>query len=93
MNKPVRETMSIASGWLIAQARDVCLFFIRDPKSIMVAPNVFTQLWYCNDEGVPTKLKNTRRLDHESSCETWHELIINGCKLVEHQFNAFVDSA
>ena len=85
--------MSIPSGWLIAPARDFCLFFIRAPKPIMVAPNVFTQLCYCNDEGVPTKLKITRRLDYESSYETWHELISNGWKLVEHQFNTCVDAA
>ena len=67
MNEPVREALPTPSGWLVAPARDFCLFFIRDPKSVMVAPTVFTQLWYCTEEGIPTKLKNTRRLDYEKA--------------------------
>tara|TARA_B100000945_G_scaffold163169_1_gene130891 strand:- start:331 stop:504 length:174 start_codon:yes stop_codon:yes gene_type:complete len=53
----------------------------------MVAPTVLTQLWYCTEEGIPTQLKNTRRLDHESANETWNELIFNDWELVEHQIN------
>ena len=93
MNEPVREALPTPSGWLVAPARDFCLLFIRDPKSVMVSPTVFTQLWYCTKEGVPTRLKNTRKLDYQSSYETWNELISNGWKLVEHQFNACVDAA
>ena len=93
MNEPIREALPTPSGWLVAPARDFCLLFIRDPKSAMVAPTVFTQLWFCTKEGVPTRLKNTRRLDYQSSYETWNELISNGWELVEHQFNACVDAA
>ena len=93
MTEPVREMKPTPSGWLLAPARDFCLFFIRDPKSAMAFPTVFTQLWYCTEQGIPTKLKNTRRLDYLSSYETWNELIGNGWKLVEHQFNACVDAA
>tara|TARA_B100000965_G_C18885266_1_gene453736 strand:- start:94 stop:390 length:297 start_codon:yes stop_codon:yes gene_type:complete len=92
-SEPVREARPTPTGWLISPANDFCLFFIRDPKSVMVAPTVFTQLWYCTDEGVPTRLKNTRRLDYESSYETWNELVSNGWKLVEHQFDGCVDAA
>ena len=73
---------------LVAPARDFCLFFIRDPKSVMVAPTVLTQLWYCTEQGIPTQLKNTRRLDYESAHETWNELLSNDWELVEHQINA-----
>ena len=93
MNEHVREALPTPSGWLVAPARDFCLLFIRDPKSVMVAPNIFTQLWYCTEAGIPTKLKNIRRLDYESAHETWNELINNGWELVEHQFNACVDAA
>ena len=93
MTEPAREMKLTPSGWLLAPARDFCLFFIRDPKSAMAFPTVFAQLWYCAEQGVPTKLKNTRRLDYLSSYETWNELIGNGWKLVEHQFNACVDAA
>ena len=92
MTEPVREMKPTPSGWLLAPARDFCLLFIRDPKSAMAFPTVFTQLWYCTEQGIPTKLKNTRRLDYLSSNETWNELISNGWKLVEHQFNACVDA-
>ena len=92
MNQPIREALPTPTGWLVAPTRDFCLFFIRDPKSVMVAPTVFTQLWYCTEEGIPTRLKNTRRLDYESAHETWNELLSNDWELVEHQFGAWVAS-
>tara|TARA_B100001029_G_scaffold86233_1_gene70789 strand:+ start:111 stop:314 length:204 start_codon:yes stop_codon:yes gene_type:complete len=63
------------------------LFFIRDPKSVLIAPNVFTQLCFCTEEGIPTKLKNSRRLDYKSANETWNKLLSNDWELVEHQIN------
>tara|TARA_Y100001968_G_scaffold282425_1_gene280304 strand:+ start:252 stop:533 length:282 start_codon:yes stop_codon:yes gene_type:complete len=93
MIEPVREMKPAPSGWLLSPARDFCLLFMQDPKSTMAFPTVFTQLWYCTEKGIPTRLKNTRKLDHLSSCETWNELISNGWELVEHQFNACVDAA
>ena len=93
MNEPVREALPTPSGWLVAQAKDFCLLFIRDPKSAMAFPAVFTQLWFCTKEGVPTRLKNIRKLDYQSSYETWNELISHGWQLVDHQFKAFVDAA
>ena len=85
--KTIREALLTPTGWLMSPTRDFCLFFIRDPKSVMVAPTVFTQLWYCTEEGIPTKLKNTRRLDYESAHETWNELLSNDWELIEHQIN------
>ena len=87
MSQPTREALSTPAGWLVAPTRDFCLFFIRDPKSFMIASTVCTQLWYCTEEGIPTKLKNTRRLDHDSANETWYELLSNDWELVEHQIN------
>ena len=66
------------TGWLISPTRDFVLFFIRDTKSEISFPDVITQLWYCKIEGIPTQLKNTRRMDIESTIETWTELIANG---------------
>ena len=85
MNQSTREPMATPTGWLVAPKKDFCLLFIRDPKSVMIAPTVFTQLWYCTEEGIPTKLKNTRRLDCDSAYETWNELLSNDWELVEHQ--------
>ena len=92
-NEPVRESRPTPLGCLVAPTRDFILLFIRDPKSVMSSPTVFTQLWFCTEEGVPTRLKNTRRLDYQSSSETWNELISNGWELLDHQFNACVDAA
>ena len=85
MIEPVRHALPSPTGWLIAPKRDFVLFFIRDPKSQMSFPDVMTQLWYCTSEGIPTRLKNTRRMDLDSAIETWLELITNGWELVEHQ--------
>ncbi len=82
-----RDALPSPAGWLVSPTRDRVLFFIRDPKSRMSFPDVMTQLWYCTIEGIPTRLKNTRRMDLESAIETWTELITNGWELVEHQIN------
>jgi hypothetical protein len=87
MSQPVREALSAPVGWLVSPSRDFCLFFIRDPKSVMVSPTVLTQLWYCTEQGIPTQLKNTRRLDYGSARETWNELLSNHWELVEHEIN------
>tara|TARA_Y100001968_G_scaffold63237_1_gene53986 strand:+ start:351 stop:626 length:276 start_codon:yes stop_codon:yes gene_type:complete len=87
MNQPIREALPTLTGWLVAPTREFCLFFIRDPQSPMTFPNVLTQLWYCLEDGTPTKLKNTRRLDYESALETWNELLSQDWELMEHQIN------
>ena len=85
MIEPVREALLTPTGWLVVPARELCMFFIRDPKSAMAFPTVFTQLWYCLEDGTPTKLKNTRRLDYQSAHETWNELQSQDWELMEHQ--------
>ncbi|MBW3050153.1 hypothetical protein DNJ72_08355 [Prochlorococcus marinus XMU1403] len=57
MNQPIREALPTPTGWLVAPTRDFCLFFIRDLKSVIIAPTMFTQPWYCTEEGIPNKLK------------------------------------
>ena len=86
-NQAIRETLPTPAGWLVAPTKGFCLLFICDPKSVMVAPTVFTQLWYCSEKGIPTKLKITRKLDYDSALETWNELLSNGWKLLAHQIN------
>ena len=65
-------------GWLISPTKDFILFFIKEPKSHKSFPDVMTQLLYCTIEGIPTRLKNTRKIDLKSAIETWTELITNG---------------
>ena len=87
MNEPVREALPTPTGWLVSPTREFCMFFIRDPKSAIAFPTVFTQLWYCLEDGTPTKLKNTRRLDYLSANETWNELQSQDWKLMENQIS------
>ena len=87
MIESVQKTHPTPTGWLISPTKNFVLFFIRDPKSQMSFPDVMTQLWFCTIEGIPTRLKNTRKIDLESAIETWTELITNGWELVEHQIN------
>ena len=87
MNQVIKETMPTPTGWLVSPKKDLCMFFIRDPKSLMSCPSVMTQLWHCTEEGIATKLKNTRRLDYKNALETWHELQSDGWQLIERQIN------
>ena len=87
MTETLREALPTPKGWLVSPTRKFCMFFIRDPKSTMALPTVFTQLWYCLEDGTPTKLKNTRRIDLESAIETWHELLTQDWELMEHQIS------
>ena len=52
-------------------------------------PNVITQLWHSNKDGIPTTLKNIRTMNLEGAIETWNELLSNGWELTEldHQIN------
>ena len=87
MIEPFQKALPNPKGCLISPTKNFVLFFIRDPKSRISFPDVMTQLWYCTIGVIPTRLKNTRRLDLESAIETWTELITNGWELVEHQIN------
>ena len=55
----------------------------------MIHPNVMTQLWHITEEGMPTKLRNTRRLDYRNALETWHEIQSRGWQLIERQINNY----
>ena len=79
----IREGAATPSGWLINPEKDLMLLFIRDPKSLMRMPNVITQLWHSNKDGIPTTLKNIRTMNLEGSIETWNELLNNGWELAE----------
>tara|TARA_B100000579_G_C22780944_1_gene829267 strand:+ start:591 stop:866 length:276 start_codon:yes stop_codon:yes gene_type:complete len=87
MNQLIREALPTPTGWLVSPSRDLCIFFIHDPKSLVNYPSVMTQLWHCTEEGIPTKLKNTRRLDYKNALGTWNELQSDGWKLIERQIN------
>ena len=85
----IRKGATTPSGWLINPEKELMLLFIRDPKSLMRMPNVITQLWHSNKDGIPTTLKNIRTMNLEGSIETWNELLNNGWEFAEidHQIN------
>ena len=91
MTDSMQRSLATPAGWLVSPQKDKILFFIRDPKSSMSFPDVITQLWYCTMEGIPTKLKNTRKMDLENAIETWTELITNGWELIDNQLNNNAD--
>ena len=53
----------------------------------MTFPRVYTQLWYCLEDGTPIQLKNIRRINLESAMETWHELLTQDWELMEYQIS------
>ena len=87
MSPQFRREIPTPTGWLINPERKRVLFFIRDPKSLLRVPKVITQLWYSTEEGIPTRIKNTRIIKLQDALETWNELLNNGWELVEHQIN------
>ncbi len=75
------------SGWLVCPARNLALLFITNSKHPKNARNITTQLWHCTIKGIPTKLKNTRKMDLESAIETWNELLNHGWEGITEQIN------
>ena len=78
-----RRGAATPSGWLINPEKELMLLFIRDTKSLMRMPNVITQLWHSNKDGIPTTMNNIRTMNLEGSIETWNELLNNGWELAE----------
>ena len=85
----IKRGAATPSGWLISSEKGLMLLLIRDPMSLMRMPNVTTQLWHSNKDGIPTALKNIRTMSLKGAMETWNELLSNGWELTEidHQIN------
>ena len=49
--------------------------------------NLDDSIQQCTEKRIPTKLKNSSRLDYKNALETWHELQSNGWQLIERQIN------
>ena len=87
MTESLPRALPSPAGWLVSPDKDFALFFVRDPNSLMRVPIVITQLWYSVKEGIPKKLKNTRKVELESAIETWNELLSHGWEFVDYQVN------
>ena len=74
------------TGWLLNQKSGLLIFFESYKKSISNNLNVYTHLFYANELGEPTQLKNSRLHSIECAYETWNELISGGWQIVTNKF-------
>ena len=77
MNQPIKEALPTPTRFLVAPARDWCMFFILDPKSDGSFKCFYPTLALHHIRH-HNKIKKYKRLDYESSYETWNELVSNG---------------
>ena len=74
------------SGWLFNPKKDLLIFFESYKKSESNNLKVYTHLFYTNELGEPTQLKNSRLHSIECACETWNELILGDWHIVTNKF-------
>tara|TARA_B100000886_G_scaffold289971_1_gene215191 strand:- start:316 stop:606 length:291 start_codon:yes stop_codon:yes gene_type:complete len=74
------------TGWLFNQKSSLLIFFESHKKSVSNNLKVYTHLFYANELGEPTQLKNSRLLSIGCACETWDELFSGGWKIVTSKF-------
>ena len=74
------------SGWLFNPKKDLLIFFESYKKSKFNNLKVYTHLFYTNELGEPTQLKNSRLHSIECACETWNELISGDWHIVTNKF-------
>ena len=74
------------NGWLFNQKSGLLILFESYKKSISNNLKVYTHLFYSNELGEPTQLKNSRLHSIECACETWDELVSGGWQIVTSKF-------
>ena len=74
------------NGWLFSQKSGLLIFFEIYKKSLSNNLRVYTHLFYSNELGEPSQLKNSRIHSIECACETWNELISGGWQIVTSKF-------
>ena len=74
------------TGWLFNQKSGLLIFFESYKKSGPNNIKVYTHLFYSNELGEPTQLKNSRLLSIGCAHETWNELISGGWQIVSNKF-------
>ena len=75
------------TGWLFNQKSGLLIFFENYKKSASNSLKVCTHLFYANELGEPSQLKNSRLHSIECACETWDELVSGGWKIVTSKFH------
>jgi len=74
------------NGWLFNKKSGLLIFFESYKKSVSNNFKVYTHLFYSNELGEPTQLKNSRPHSLEGAFETWNELTCGGWQIVTNKF-------
>ena len=74
------------NGWILNPQGSYLILFERYKKSARKDIKVYTHLFYANELGEPSRLKNRRLHDLDTAFETWNELIAGGWTEVTNQF-------
>ena len=74
------------AGWLFNKKSGLLILFEIYKKSLSNNLKVYTHLFYANELGEPTQLKNSRLHSIECACETWDELVSGGWQIVTSKF-------
>jgi len=75
------------TGWLFNQKSGLLIFFLSYKKSSSNNLKVYTHLFYANELGEPTQIKNSRLHSIECARETWDELVSGGWQIVTSKFH------
>ena len=73
------------TGWLFSQKSGLLIFFESYKDSESYSLKAYTHLFFANELGQPTQLKNSRIHSIECAYETWNELISKGWKIVTYK--------
>ena len=74
------------SGWLFNQKSGLLILFETHNRSLFNTLKVYTHLFYANELGEPSQLKNSRLHSLECAYETWNELLSGGWQIVTSKF-------
>ena len=74
------------TGWLFNKKSGLLILFESYKKSLSNNVKIYTHLFYANELGEPTQLKNSRLHSVECAHETWNELISGGWQIVTSNF-------
>ena len=81
-----RSLIDPPTGWLFNSKRGLLIFFESYKKSESNNLKVYTHLFYANELGEPSQLKNSRLHSIECAYETWSELIAGSWQIVTSKF-------
>ena len=74
------------TGCLFNQKSGLLIFFESYKKSVSNNLKVYTHLFYANELGGPTQLKNSRLQSIKCACESWDDLVSVGWQIVTSKF-------